>query len=119
MKTDLSEDESLLHYIKVASSLSDVKTLEESEEPPNKKLCPTENSSLHQVLQPVSGDDFADLMNSKRSRFNIKPDVELLESKIDTALKFEKQLVNAVCDPEILHLIAQKLTDLRACEQVE
>lgn len=111
MKTDLSEDESLLHYIKVASSLSDIKTVEESEEPPYKKLCTTENSSLHQVLQPVPEEDFADLMNSKRSRFNVKPNVvELLASEIDPALKFEKQLVNAVCDPEILHLIAQNLS---------
>jgi len=60
---------------------------------------------LHQVLESVSEEDFAELMNIKRSRFNIKTDA----LKLDKNLEFEKRLVNAVCDPEVLDLIARKL----------
>lgn len=106
MQTNLTEDESLLRYIKLATSHSTEQNLEDGGEPPCKKLCPTENKSLHQVLEPVTEWDFADLMNIKRSRFNIKLDSLKPE---DEDLEFEKQLVNAVCDPEVLELIAKKL----------
>jgi hypothetical protein len=109
IQTDLAEDESLLHYIKLATSCGADKKLEDGDEqPPCKKLCPNENKALHQVLESVSDGDFAELMNIKRSRFNIKIDTSKLEDD-DTDIEFEKRLVNAVCDPEVLDLIVRKL----------
>jgi hypothetical protein len=106
IQTDLTEDENILCYIKIASTSSGAEKYDDGEEPPSKKLCHTENRSPHQVLEPVSEKDFAELMNTKRNRFNLKLDSSQPE---DENLDFEKQLVNSVCDPEVIDLIARKL----------
>jgi hypothetical protein len=108
-QTDLTEDESLLHYIKLATSHNAENEVDDGGEPPRKKLCPTENKSVQQVLEPVTEEHFSDLMNTKRSRFNTKLDTSNSDMVGETNLEFEKKLVNAVCDPEVLELITRKL----------
>jgi len=109
----LTEDKNILNYVKWASQLcSNNELVADAEEPPTKKICKSQQESLlskeHiQILEAMTEDNFVSLMNTKRSKFVQENSENAASSKVD----FNKRIINAVCNPNVLPLIVQNLLD--------
>jgi len=105
----LTEDKNILNYVKWASQLcSNNELVADSEEPPPKKICKSLLSKEHiQILEAMTEENFTSLMSAKRSKFAEENSENAVIPKVD----FNKRIINAVCNPNVLPLIVQNLLD--------